>query len=102
MSLRFAQTSYLVLAIGSDKFDIDARAATTGLTRNQYRSMLQTLLADRFQLTVHRETTPDTKPDSAEPSLFTALHQQLGLRLESQKAPSEVLVIDHFERPREN
>ncbi len=33
------------------------------------------------------------------PSLMTALQEQLGLRLESARAPVEVLVIDHVERP---
>jgi uncharacterized protein (TIGR03435 family) len=37
-----------------------------------------------------------------EPSIFTAIQQQLGLRLRSQKAPVEMLVIDHAERPSEN
>jgi uncharacterized protein (TIGR03435 family) len=39
---------------------------------------------------------------SSGPSLFTAIHEQLGLRLESQKAPVDVLVIDHLDRPSEN
>jgi uncharacterized protein (TIGR03435 family) len=40
--------------------------------------------------------------DSSGPSIFTAIQEQLGLRLESTKAPLDVLVIDHIERPSEN
>jgi uncharacterized protein (TIGR03435 family) len=35
-------------------------------------------------------------------SIFTAVKEQLGLRLEPAKAPVEMLVIDHVEKPSEN
>ena len=39
---------------------------------------------------------------SAPPSLFTAIQEQIGLKLEPVKAPAEVLVIDHVEQPSAN
>jgi uncharacterized protein (TIGR03435 family) len=36
------------------------------------------------------------------PDLFTAVQEQLGLKLEAQRVPMEVLVIDHVDRPTEN
>ncbi|MDE3197849.1 MAG: TIGR03435 family protein [Acidobacteriota bacterium] len=43
---------------------------------------------------------PPASPDG--PSLFTALAEQLGLKLEAAKGPVEVLVIDSVEKPTEN
>lgn len=43
------------------------------------------------------------RPDSQKPSIFSALQDALGLRLEPAKAPVEILVIDHIEKaPTEN
>jgi bla regulator protein BlaR1 len=41
-------------------------------------------------------------PDWQGPTLFTALEEQLGLKLESQKAPVEMFQIERIERPTEN
>jgi uncharacterized protein (TIGR03435 family) len=41
----------------------------------------------------------DTPPDPDAPNLFTAVQEQLGLKLESTKGPVEVLIIDRVERP---
>jgi uncharacterized protein (TIGR03435 family) len=198
VSLAYDITSFNISGpawINSDRFSILAKADRSSaddpnydprqITQRQYDSMreqmrpkLQTLLAGRFQLKVHRETreepvyslvvgkngakldpskdfhglgggkgqfkangasmemlagalagqlgrpvidrtglagafdfklewTPDAAqadaaPVDAGPSLFTALQEQLGLKLESTKAPAEVIVIDHVERPSEN
>jgi uncharacterized protein (TIGR03435 family) len=41
------------------------------------------------------------QPDSA-PDIFTAVQEQLGLKLEAGKGPADILVIDHIERASEN
>lgn len=158
-----------------NRFDIEATAP--GASENDMRLMLQTLLLDRFQMKVHRETknldvyallpgkgplkvkeaTADEqtalgsgegggakftkqpisrftfllsrrmdKPaidmtglkglydftidlsglgfngnpptDTSAPSIFTTVQENLGLRLEAQKAPIQILVVDHAEK----
>lgn len=45
-----------------------------------------------------RGPAPSDDP-SAPPGIFTAMQEQLGLKLESTRAPVDVLVIDHVEKP---
>jgi uncharacterized protein (TIGR03435 family) len=73
----------------------------------------KTGLAGTFDITLH--WTPDdtqaflapaqqaaAPPENSGPSIFTALQEQLGLRLEGQKGPVEVLVIDSAQLPSAN
>jgi uncharacterized protein (TIGR03435 family) len=49
--------------------------------------------------------TPDesnTSDPNAPPGIFTAVQQQLGLKLEPTKGPADILVIDRVEMPSPN
>jgi len=52
-----------------------------------------------------RDHFPPEIPTAAAPngpSIFVAIQQQTGLKLEAAKGPRDILVIDHVERPSEN
>lgn len=63
----------------------------------------QTGLKGRYDFTLQwaLDDAPATSPD-APPGLFTAIQDQIGLKLERAKAPADVLVIDRVERPGAN
>jgi uncharacterized protein (TIGR03435 family) len=56
----------------------------------------------RGQGTADDPNEPAPAADTGTPSIFTAMQEQLGLKLESAKGPVELLIIDHVERPSEN
>jgi uncharacterized protein (TIGR03435 family) len=68
------------------------------------------IVIDKTGLKYSYNFTLDWAPDqglneaneSPAPALVTALREQLGVRLDSQKSPVEVLVIDSLQKPSEN
>lgn len=63
----------------------------------------ETNLSGRFNIDVEYAPEPGGGSASADlPSIFTAVQEQLGLKIVMKKAPSDVVVIDHIERPTED
>jgi uncharacterized protein (TIGR03435 family) len=83
---------------------------TAGQLAGSLSFFIQAFVTDKTNLTgqydIELQWTPErVRMQSAEPtgpSIFTALQEQLGLKLEAAKGPVKVLVIDHIERPSEN
>ncbi len=73
---------------------------------------IQAFVVDKTSLTgrydIELQWTPEPAlialplDEPASPSIFTALQERLGLKLESSKAQIKTLIIDHVERPSEN
>jgi uncharacterized protein (TIGR03435 family) len=93
----------------SKRGEVTAQGVSTAelagwLSRQVGRTILDnTGLTARYDLNLN--WTPDNAEASAEfsgVSIFVAIQQQLGLKLESGKGPVEVIVIDHVERPSGN
>lgn len=87
----------------SDKYDIVAKAGAPDATPEQIRQMLQTVLADRFKLAIHRETRDLThyalvvgknglKFQSAKANETRGLQQSLDSQLVLQRHPVATLV----------
>ena len=85
----------------------------TGSTMPGFASFLEEVVGrsvlDKTGLTgkydLHLKWTEDLTNAPASdplPSIFTALQEQLGLRLQPNKGPVKTLVVDHLDRPPEN
>jgi uncharacterized protein (TIGR03435 family) len=76
------------------------RSQSTGIDR---LVIDQTGLAGMFGFTLMFSSSFDTVPHvSNDPSIFTALREQLGLKLEPARGPVELIVIDSVEQPTAN
>lgn len=85
-----------------------------GLTMQAFAGMLDfvagRIVVDRTGLTGRYEFNLRFSPPGGRsgggpddpPDFFTAVQEQLGLKLRATKAPIDTLVIDHVERPQEN
>jgi len=60
------------------------------------------IVLDKTGLTGDYDFTLQLQPEESQVAISTALEEQLGLKLQPQKAPIEVLVIDHAEKPPQN
>ena len=84
---------------------IEVKGLADMLARQLHRTVIdQTGLAGSYDFDLNW-TPPegsDNSPEATDAALFTALQEQLGLRLESSKGPVETLVVDHVEQPQED
>jgi len=75
------------------------------LTDQLHRTVIdKTGLTGQYDLLLKwtADDAPEASSDSSTPSIFTALQEQLGLKLQPSKGPVDTLVVDHVEMPSEN
>jgi uncharacterized protein (TIGR03435 family) len=73
----------------------------SALVENLSQELGGRIVVDKTGLKNKYDFTLQLPPEESQAAIFSALEEQLGLKLESQKAPMEVLVIDHAEKPAE-
>jgi uncharacterized protein (TIGR03435 family) len=99
--------------VGRSRIHVQGSDDTIGLLARELAQSQGRLVVNRTGLTGRYDLTlrwtPDETPllngepdPNAPPGLFTAIQDQLGLKLESGKGPVPVLVIDHIEPPSAN
>jgi uncharacterized protein (TIGR03435 family) len=88
-------------------FAVTTAGLAAMLTSHTGRTVIdRTGLTGKYDITL--KWTPDNAPPVTDgsgdqpPNIFTALQEQLGLKLEPSKGPVDTLVIDHVELPTEN
>lgn len=96
-----AGNGYMHIQGGANSLDVLAGTLATQLGRPVLN---KTAVKGTYKITL--TWTPDDQAANSSaasgPSLFTAIQEQLGLKLEAAKAPVDVLVVDHVEPPSPN
>ena len=84
---------------------VDVHAVTMTRFANLLSNLLRQLVVDETAMPGAYDITASWRPDvgpsdaaESRPSMFTALEEQLGLKLRSESRPVDVLVIDNIER----
>ena len=90
---------FIHIGAGSDSLQI----LTYELSWRVDRPVLdETGLQDKNELTLRWRDDEAAATDTSAPSLFTAIQEQLGFKLEATRRPVPVLLIDHAEKPTDN
>jgi uncharacterized protein (TIGR03435 family) len=91
---------------GSDKAQMTGDNVSMPLLASSLGNQMDRVVIDKTGLNggyaFTLEWSPEQSANATGPSILTGLQDQLGLKLESTKAPVEILVIDHAEKPSEN
>ena len=83
--------------------NISMTSLAYSLTNEVHRTVIdKTGLAGKYDLSAKWSADDGTAAADAAPAIFTALQEQLGLKLQSAKGPVETLVVDSVEMPSEN
>ncbi|HEV2710108.1 MAG TPA: TIGR03435 family protein [Edaphobacter sp.] len=84
--------------------DLSMTDMASVLTEMAHRTVIdKTGLTGKYDLTLKwSEDTGSNSTTDTGPSIFTALQEQLGLKLKPAKGPAETLVVEHVEMPSEN
>ena len=78
---------------------ITGHALTMSMIASWFPESLGRIVLDRTGLSGVFDLDLEWTPDPSGPSIFTAVQEQLGLKLESSKGPVDVLVIESVEQP---
>jgi uncharacterized protein (TIGR03435 family) len=101
MSMRGGPDGMLLTAQGATMDQLAVQIAGQLHTRVENNTGLK----GKYDFTLHFASDDGLNPsnsDTVAPPVFTAVQEQLGLKLESRKGPVEVLIVDHVEKPSEN